>query len=461
MLKKICILSAALLFIVNLIGCSLFKADRNAINKLKYFPKNVDYNKPNINVKDTTFLLNIAKDTWKFFDNSVYDNTGLIVDKIFIDKQNAAHYTSITNVGLYLVSVIYANKLHLISTDAAKDKIKTTLNTLQKLERYNGFFYNWYEVDNLKQSNNYISTVDAAWLYLSLYVVGTVFKDDFGEICDKLINQANLMWLYDEKVGAFTLGYDTKTGHSIYHYKLLVSEARVALYLAVLKGELSKETWFKLNRALDLSVEQEQIPQGNFKNFNGINYFSGYYLYDTLKIVPSWGGSTFEYLMPDLFFDERIAAKGMGLNNYNMIKVQKDYCLNKKRYKTWGLSPCATVEGGYGEFGVYLIGTKKGGYLDDILSPHASCIAINYEPRDAIDNLKAFINYYPIYGEYGFYDCVDPKSGKVGKVYLALDQAMIFISIANYLTDNYIPKIFSNNKNINELYKVISEEEFY
>ncbi len=447
--------------IVNITGCSLFKADRNAINKLKYFPKDVEYNKPNINVKDTTFLLNIAKDTWKFFDNSVYGNTGLIVDKIFIDKQNAAHYTSITNIGLYLVSVIYANKLNLITTNIAKEKIKATLNTLQNLERYNGFFYNWYEVDNLKQSDNYISTVDAAWLYLSLYVVSQEFKDDFGEICDSLINQANFRWLYDEKVEAFRLGYDTKTGYSIYHYKLLVSEARTAFYLAVLKGELNKDAWFKLSRTLDKSFEQEQSPQGEYKNYKGINYFSGYYLYDTLKVVPSWGGSTFEYLMPDLFFDERIATKGMGLNNFNMIKAQKDYSLNRKKYKVWGLSPCATPDGGYGEFGVYLIGTKKGGYTDQVLSPHASCIAINYSAKDVISNLKTFIENYPIYGEYGFYDCVDAKTGKVGKVYLALDQAMIFISIANYLTDNYVPKIFSSNKNINDLFKMISKEEFY
>ncbi len=461
MFKSFSFLSALFFIVVSLISCSTISSDRNAKNRLKYFPENIDINKPNLQVNDSLFLLNIAKDTYKFFDNSTFDNTGLIVDKIFIDKQNAAHYTSITNIGLYLVSTVYAYKLNIITKEDAINKISATLNTLGKLEKYNGFFYNWYEIDSLKQSGGYISTVDAGWLYSSLYIIGKVFNAEFGKNCDKLINEANFDWLYDNKEGAFRLGYDINKGFSPYHYKLLVSEARIALYFSILKGELKPDSWFKLSRTLDKGIEQEQVPQGNYKKYNNEEYFNGYYIYDSIKVVPSWGGSMFEYLMTDMFIDERIAIEGMGLNNSNMVKAQIDFCLNKNNYKVWGMSSCATPDGGYGEFGVYLLGTKKGGYPKGVVTPHASCLALNYYPKEVISNLKNLINMYPIYGEYGFYDCVDMNSGKIGKTYLALDQAMIFISIANLLTDNYIPKIFENEEKLKETLEIIKEEEFY
>ncbi len=461
MLKRFCFLSVLVIMIVSLNCCSTIPTDRNAKIELKYFPNNIEVDKPYLQVNDSLLLFNIAKDTYKFFENSTYGNTGLIVDKIFIDKQNAAHYTSITNIGLYLISTAYAYKLNIITKENAVNKITNTLNTLQKLERYNGFFYNWYEIDSLKQSGNYISTVDAGWLYFSLFIIEKIFPNETGNICRTIIKDANFIWLYDSEEGAFYLGYDTKKGYSPYHYKLLVSEARISLYFSILKGELKEDSWFKLARTLSKDIEQEQIPKGNFAKFKEIEYFNGYYLYDTLKVVPSWGGSLFEYLMPDLFIDEKVAENGMGLNNSNLIKAQIDYCLNKKNYNVWGLSPCATPDGGYGEYGVYLLGTQKGGYADGIVTPHASILAINYYPKEVINNIKNLISNYPIYGQYGFYDCIDMQSGKVGKTYLALDQAMIFISLANYLTDNYIPKIVESESSIKDLLNIIKEEEFY
>jgi hypothetical protein len=461
MIKRFCFLSAAAFIIVSLISCSSAQSDRNAKNELKYFPVNIVGKNPDINLSDSLFLNSIAKDTWKFFENSTYGNTGFVVDKIFVDRQNAAHYTSITNIGLYLVCTAYAYKLNYITRNEALNKINTTIKSLLKLERYKGFFYNWYEIDSLKQSGNYISTVDAGWLYSSLFIISNIFTDELGKTCNKLIDDADFLWLYDEKEGAFRLGYDVKSGFSPYHYKLLVSEARIALYLAVIKNQLRPKSWFKLARTLDKNIEQEQYPKGGYSTYEGEEYFNGYYMYDSLKVVPSWGGSMFEFLMTDMFIDERMAIKGMGLNNFNMIKAQIDFCLNKNNYKVWGMSPCATPDGGYGEFGVYLLGTKKGGYPNGVVTPHASCLALNYYPKEVLANLKNMIKNYSVYGEYGFYDCVDMKSGEVGKTYLALDQSMIFISIANYLTDNYIPNLLEKNSNLQDMFEIIKKEEFY
>ena len=158
---------------------------------------------------------------------------------------------------------------------------------------------------------------------------------------------------------------------------------------------------------------------------------------------------------------KEIAEKGMGLNNKRIIEAHIDYAINKLKYPVWGLSPCSTPTGGYEEFGVPDCGSSKKSYGSEIISPHASIIALPYKPEEVIENLKVMIDKYPVYGEYGFYDCIKMSDGVVGDTYLALDQAMIFLSITNYLTAYSLPKTFMKNKNIKPLLDIIRKDVFY
>ena len=78
---------------------------------------------------------------------------------------------------------------------------------------------------------------------------------------------------------------------------------------------------------------------------------------------------------------------------------------------------------------------------DQIVTPHASVLALSYFHKEVIENLKKLEEMgvrdpILIDGEnysFGFRDAVNWKSGKVSGKYLILDQAMIFLSVANYL----------------------------
>lgn len=440
------------------------KKDRGEIvaDSLKSFPQKLQGDIPDIKKGDKKFLLAVAKDTWKFFENSVYSSSGFIPDKIFIKKKNAAHFTSITNIGLYLLCVHEAYKLKLITRNDAVNKIAATINSLKKLERYNGFFFNWYEFDIMKPSDRYISTVDSGWLYACLSLIADFYPVEFKKDCDELIKAADFKMLYDEKFKAFSLGYRVGEGLSNYHYSLLCSEARIAFYFAVLQKQLPAENWFYLNRTLDSTFEQHQKPSGNFKVYNNIKYFNGFYKYDgKIPVVPAWGGSVFEFMMPNLLVDERISKNGMGLNNRRVIEAHIDYALNKLKYPVWGLSPCSTPDGGYLEYGVPDLGSSKKNYGSGMISPHASVIALPYKPVAVISNLKEMIKKYPVYGEYGFYDCIKMDNGEVGDTYLALDQAMIFLAISNYLTDYQLPKAFMAKKEFKPLLEILKKDVFY
>ena len=59
------------------------------------------------------------------------------------------------------------------------------------------------------------------------------------------------------------------------------------------------------------------------------------------------------------------------------------------------------------------------------MTPHASFLAMQHEPRQAYDNLVKIEEELGAYGDGGFFDAVAVRSGKISERYLSLDQAMI------------------------------------
>jgi hypothetical protein len=124
------------------------------------------------------------------------------------------------------------------------------------------------------------------------------------------------------------------------------------------------------------------------------------------------------------------------------------------------MSPSASPVGdGYAEYGVKVLGAR--GYAAGALTPHASALALSVTPEAALANLRALAELYDIYGEYGFYDAVEPRSGAVVYTYLSLDQSMLFIATANYLVDHCIQKRFASDPIAQKALPIIADEDFF
>ena len=96
-----------------------------------------------------------------------------------------------------------------------------------------------------------------------------------------------------------------------------------------------------------------------------------------------------------------------------------------------------------------------------MVSPHASALALNLMPAAAITNLRGLAERYDIYGDYGFYDAVDPLSGEMAYGYLALDQAMLFIALANYLKDGCVQDRFASDPIARRALPLLGDESFF
>src|SRR5690606_4632329 len=82
--------------------------------------------------------------------------------------------------------------------------------------------------------------------------------------------------LYDDRRDLFSIGYNADSGQADPGtYDLLASECRVASLVAIGKGDVDAEHWFRLGR-----------PTTNA---------------DGYRTLVSWSGTMFEYLMPLLF----------------------------------------------------------------------------------------------------------------------------------------------------------------
>jgi hypothetical protein len=168
----------------------------------------------------------------------------------------------------------------------------------------------------------------------------------------------------------------------------------------------------------------------------------------------------FEALMPTLLVDERaLAPRSLGRNAEVHVEVQRRYALEELGWPVWGMSPSlAPHPDGYREYGVPVLGAR--GYPDAAVTPHAVALALAVAPEAAIANLRQLAQRYDIYGDFGFFDSVDPRTGTVATAYLVLDQSMLFVALANHLESGVIQKRFASDPIALRALSILADEDF-
>ncbi len=233
--------------------------------------------------------------------------------------------------------------------------------------------------------------------------------------------------LYDEERKLFSIGYDVVAGRlDASYYDLLASEARLASLVAIAKGEVPQEHWFRLGRQLTAAADH--------------------------RALLSWSGSMFEYLMPLLvtrtyertLLDETYVA---------VVQRQREY--GGQRGVPWGVSESAynmldlglTYQ--YHAFGVPGLGLKPGLADELVVAPYASALASLVHPDHASKNLRALAG-EGLDGPYGFYDAIDytpahvppGRRGVVVKAFMAHHQGMSLVALDNVLNGDPMQRRF-------------------
>ena len=128
----------------------------------------------NLSDADLKMLRNVARMTWRYFDEFVNSSTHWLPPDNYQSALNiqVAQRTSPTNIGLWFLVLLDAYDLGYISLDTLVERANHTLDTLKKVERYEGHLLNWYNTQTLEPLYpRYISTVDSGNLVACLWTM--------------------------------------------------------------------------------------------------------------------------------------------------------------------------------------------------------------------------------------------------------------------------------------------------
>lgn len=106
----------------------------------------------------------IARRTWRYFETFVTPAENMLPPDNFQEtpKPVVAHRTSPTNIGLYLLSAVTARDFGWAGTIETVERLEATFETLKKLPRFHGHFFNWYGTQDLAPlPPDYVSSVDS------------------------------------------------------------------------------------------------------------------------------------------------------------------------------------------------------------------------------------------------------------------------------------------------------------
>jgi len=124
--------------------------------------------------RELRFLGSVARRTWHWFETFVNaDDHWLPPDNYQeFPAAQVAHRTSPTNIGMALLANLAARDFGYIGVAGLLERTRATLDSMDRLERHRGHFYNWYDTQTLEVlAPHYVSTVDSGNLMGCLLVL--------------------------------------------------------------------------------------------------------------------------------------------------------------------------------------------------------------------------------------------------------------------------------------------------
>jgi cellobiose phosphorylase len=244
---------------------------------------------------------------------------------------------------------------------------------------------------------------------------------------DALSAGMDFAFLYNHERGVFSIGYNLlaqRLDNS--YYDLLASEARLASFVAIARGQVPARHWFRLGRPLTWTG-------------GGL-------------AVLSWGGTMFEYLMPGLLMQE-VDRTLLAETARATVHAQQQY--GALRRVPWGMSESGfyafdyQFNYQYRSFGVPVLGLKRDLAEDLVVAPYATFLALPIDPHAAWANLRRLADEGGA-DNYGYFEAIDytgtrlPRGHRSALVrsYMAHHQGMSLVALDNYLHAAPMPRRF-------------------
>ncbi len=260
--------------------------------------------------------------------------------------------------------------------------------------------------------------------------------------CAQLVQEMDFSFLYVPKRKALTVGFDTeKEKASVSCYDMLATEARLAAFVAIAKGDAPQEVWLQLGRG-------HTLAQGR-------------------KVLMSWSGTMFEYLMPALWmrhYPETLLARSA----QEIAVIQQKY--GRRHNMPWGVSECAHGFGdrhreySYQAFGLPELALDPGIKDANVVAPYATFLALTAAGKEALLNLKELAR-LGMRGTYGYYEAIDYSDSRadvleprsIVRVWMVHHLGMSLLAVCNFLRGNFIQDVFHSEPAVEASERILHE----
>ncbi|MBQ9938492.1 MAG: DUF3131 domain-containing protein [Oscillospiraceae bacterium] len=400
-----------------------------------------------LTAEEREYIGDHAARIWSFFEEyaAVGDNW-LPPDNVQQAPVYAvAHRTSPTNIGLCLLSALAARDLDLIDSRQLAKRLQNTLDTVEKLEKWRGNLYNWYDTVTLEVLKPaYLSAVDSGNLLCCLVALKEGLKeysDKEKQLCglisriEKLIEDTDIGAFYNEKRHLFSIGYDPEEGSfSQSFYDFLMSEARMTSYFAVAARRVEKRHWAALSRAM-----------------SRLGRYAG---------PMSWTGTMFEYYMPSLLLpnvEGSLLSEGLKYSYYcqrRRLKGKNPWGISESAFYSFDRSLCYQ----YKAHGVQRLGVKRGLDSELVISPYSSFLTLPFYPYASIKNLRR-LEKLGMCSDHGFFEALDLTEGRSGicRSYMSHHLGMSMVACANALFGGVMCRRFISDPRMNSARELLEE----
>ncbi|MEL7658544.1 MAG: hypothetical protein AAGU75_21855, partial [Bacillota bacterium] len=104
-----------------------------------------------------------------------------------------------------------------ISYEEGYDRVNKTLDTLLAMERVEGFFYHFIDMNSGKRAwSSEVSNIDTAILLMGVLSAGEYFGGDIEIKAKQLYDEVNWLWYIDESRDMFHMSYRPEKGFEGY-----------------------------------------------------------------------------------------------------------------------------------------------------------------------------------------------------------------------------------------------------
>ena len=238
---------------------------------------------------------------------------------------------------------------------------------------------------------------------------------------DTLAKGMDFSFFFDSRKKLLFIGYhgdENRLSHS--HYDLLASEARAAVFVAIAKGEIPQESW--------LAMERRYID------------------YENERVLASWTGTLFEYLMPMLWM-KSYPNTILDDNARAALRCQQKHAKHLS-LPCWGISEasCSRINPS-GHFHYHALGLRPLAVSadlspDTVVAPYCSFLGLLVDPESSLANIRRMKDLGWM-GAYGFYESCDftasrmtpGRTCEIVSCWLAHHQGMSLMAVANLLCD--------------------------